>query len=366
MKKVVLSVTNDFTADQRIQRMANYLVTNGFEVCVIARKLPNSLPLDKFSYKIIRMNLCFKKGKFFYLEYQIRLFFQLLFLAADIFTANDLDTLLPNFLVARLRKKRLIYDTHEYFTQVPELIHRPFTQKIWTTLEQWIFPKLETTITVNDSLVRIYGELYQKKVHAIYNVPTRKEILHAKNAQPKVLIYQGALNKDRGIELMIATMAFLPDYELWIVGRGDIEENIKAQAISFKNVVFKGFFKPNDLYLLTQQATLGLSLEKAEALNYVYASPNKVFDYVQAEVPVLISDFPENRKLLEQYQVGEIVPLAAQNPADLSQKIREMCEDEAKYQHYVATCKTAKLELCWEKESQKLAAIYGTGESVLC
>ena len=153
--KIIFSVINDYVGDQRIQRIAGYLHEQGHEIEIVGRILPDSLPVNHFLYKVTRLNLFFIKGKFFYLEFTIRLFCYLLFQKTEILVANDLDTLLPNFLISRFKKKKLIYDSHEYFTQVPELIHRPATQKIWLAIERFIFPKLKYVYTVNASIATI-------------------------------------------------------------------------------------------------------------------------------------------------------------------------------------------------------------------
>ena len=223
------------------------------------------------------MKLWFTKGKWFYLEYNFRLFWFLLFQKVNILNANDLDTLLANFLVSRLKRARLIYDSHEYFTEVPELIHRKSTRNIWLKLEQFIFPKLKQVYTVNGSLAKIYGEKYQKEVGIIRNVPFGKNpVTEAK--KEKILIYQGALNIGRGIDLMIRAMAFLPEYKLWIIGRGDIEKKLKTLAKSEAypdRIVFHGFTPLEKLFNFTTQAILGLSLEEDLGANYRFSSPIK-------------------------------------------------------------------------------------------
>lgn len=122
--RIILTVINDLTGDQRIHRIASTLQGAGYQVTVVGRLLPDSLPLENRAYHTHRMRLLFRKGKWFYLEYNIRLFFLLLIRPAEIVNANDLDTLLAGYLATRLKGTELIYDSHEYFTEVPELIHR--------------------------------------------------------------------------------------------------------------------------------------------------------------------------------------------------------------------------------------------------
>ncbi|MES1226867.1 MAG: glycosyltransferase family 4 protein, partial [Bacteroidota bacterium] len=173
MKKAIVSVINDLATDQRVHKTCMCLHNLGFEVVLVGRQLKGSLPVNDRLYKTQRMNLFFTKGVLFYLEYHIRLFFFLLFRKADLLVENDLDTLLPNYLISKMKGADLVYDTHEYFCYVPELTHRPLKQKIWLALEKRIFPKLKTIITVNESIAETYEKEYEKKLHVIKNVPAK-------------------------------------------------------------------------------------------------------------------------------------------------------------------------------------------------
>ena len=107
----------------------------------------------------------------FYAFFNLRLFFILLFKKADVFVSNDLDTLLANYLASKFKRKtELVYDSHEYFTEVPELTNRPGVQKIWMKIERMIFPKLTKIYTVNDSIAKIYSELYTKDIKVVRNI----------------------------------------------------------------------------------------------------------------------------------------------------------------------------------------------------
>lgn len=158
MRRAIVCVTNDLVTDNRVHRTCTVLQELGYEVLLVGRKLPGSLPLKR-PYATKRMRLIFRKGPLFYAEYAKRLFLLLLFARCSLIVANDLDTLLPVFLVARMRRKHLVYDSHEYFTEVPELEGR-FARRVWLAIERWIFPKLRHVITVNDSIANAYRKRY--------------------------------------------------------------------------------------------------------------------------------------------------------------------------------------------------------------
>src|SRR4051812_41982571 len=138
MKRVLISVTSDLVTDQRVHRAASTLHAKGIDVTLIGRRKKDSADISR-EYKTVRFNLWWEKGALFYAAYNIRLFFYLLFHRADFLIANDLDTLLPNFLISKLKGKQLFYDSHEYFTEVPELTNRPAIKKIWKSIERFIF-----------------------------------------------------------------------------------------------------------------------------------------------------------------------------------------------------------------------------------
>ncbi len=356
MKKITLVVISDLVTDQRVHKIATTLSRNGYQVTVIGREKKDSLALPQgLDYVAKRFQCFFQKGKLFYIEFQIRLFFILLFKNAfDIVHANDLDTLLPAFLASKLKRKKIAYDSHEYFTQTPELIHRPITRKIWENLEKILLPKLKYALTVNDILAHIYSEKYGIHFQAIYNVPFYQEtpILPKYN---KILIYQGALNLGRGIELMIDAMQFLPNWELWIIGNGDIEIDLKEKAKNYKNIKFLGVIPHKVLRNYTLQATLGLSLEEDLGENYRVATPNKVFDYIQAIVPVIVSDLPGLNSILQTYTVGEI--LKTRTPEALATLVMNMTEP-SKYYQLQQNCYEAAKFYCWENQEKILVNFY--------
>lgn len=363
-KRILISVTNDLGNDQRVHRVATTLTEMGFEVCLIGRKRTGSKPLRKRAYKTKRFAYLFESGKLFYLAYAFRMFWWLLFQKADVFWANDMDTLLPNFLVAKLRRKKLVYDSHEYWTEVPELIQRPKTRAIWLWLEKRLFPKVDKAITVNKSIAEIYQKAYGIPVSVLRNLPILNSTILENDgrevSKEKAIIYQGALNVGRGIGLMIDAMRFLPSYQLWIVGYGDVENDLKdhAHGVVWKSQIhFKGFLEPDQLKLLTQKAKLGLSLEEDMGASYHFALPNKLFDYIQAGLPVIVSALPEMTSIVEAYQVGEVLGKEERNAESLAKRIRSICENQDQYQKYSDNSKAAAKLLNWENEKRELESL---------
>ncbi|MCL7753602.1 glycosyltransferase [Polaribacter sp. Z022] len=357
MKRIIVSVTNDLSTDQRVDKVCNTLHNNGFNVLLIGRKLKKSTVLNR-KYNTKRINLIFNKGFLFYAEYNFRLFFILLFTKKDILLSNDLDTLLSNFLVSKIQNKKVVYDSHELFPEIPELVKKPFVKKIWSTLESFILPKLKNSYTVCNSIAVYYDKKYDSKFQVIMNLPIKKNVIVSNfpfdKKGKKIILYQGAINLGRGLEMMINTMQFLDNCILVIVGDGDIYEELILKVKEKKlndRIFFLGKLPPDELHKITPLANLGISVEEDLGLNYRFALPNKIFDYIQAEVPILVSDLPEMKRVVENFKVGEIIK--SREPKKLANQINNIL-----LKNFSTEINYAKAELIWEKQEEKLLSIF--------
>ena len=353
MKRIIVTVSNDLVTDQRVHKMCCTLIEMGYDLLLIGRKHGSQETLYR-DYATKRISMLFHRGFLFYAELNLRLFFLLLFTKKEVLFSNDLDTLIPNYFVAKLQRKELIFDSHELFSEIPELKHRKLIKQFWLTIERWILPKLTKVITVSDAIKKHYKNLYGIEAVVIRNLPLEKSVHQQSFPFPtenkNIILYQGAVNIGRGIELMIETIKLLDSCILVIIGTGDIIEVLKQKVSSqtLENKVrFMGKVLPKDLKQFTPNATIGLSLEEDIGLNYRYALPNKLFDYIQAEVPVIVADLPEMKKLVETYQVGEI--LWERSPKSLAKLILKVISN-----NYTIALQKAKRELTWTKEKDKL------------
>lgn len=357
-KNVTILVSNDLITDQRLHKLAGSISSCGFTVRILGRVLKNSLDYPNSNYQIKRFQFLFNKGPWFYAEMNIRYFFYLLFSSADIYFSIDLDTLPSAWFASVFRRKRVIYDSHEYFTELPELADRPFTRKIWESIERFILPKIKYTFTVCDSISKAYEIKYGIRMKTVRNLPLQASqgSLNT-NYEPdrKILLYQGSLNKGRGVELMIDAMTHLPDFKLHVIGGGDLENQLKNRVQELgitDNVLFFGKVPFTELNAYTQQASLGLSLEENLGLNYYYALPNKLFDYLQSGIPVLVSPFPEMQNIVNQFECGTL--LIDRQPIALANQIKSIFEHSNQLQQWHVRCLDAAKELVWEKDVPEL------------
>lgn len=361
MQRVVLSVTNDISIDQRMHKVCSTLVDAGYEVLLVGRLKSDSLALKPQKYNTHRLKMWYSKGKLFYLEYNIRLFFFLLNQKVDIITSNDLDTLLAGYLASRIKHTKLVYDTHEYFTELPELAHRPKAKAVWTRLEKLLFPRVDAVSTVNQSLAAIYQGKYNKKVEVIRNLPYRQSSNTSTPTEPKenIVIYQGNVNVSRGIDIMLHALTDLPEVEFWIVGPGDLLESMKKMALSLgvsDRTKFWGQIPFQELVTITRQAKIGISIEQPIGLNSTLCLPNKLSDYIQLGIPVIVSDLPEIRRVVSHYQTGII--LENNEPSTLVNAIRSLLNNEKMYTDFHQNALIAANDLCWEREKDTLIAMY--------
>jgi glycosyltransferase involved in cell wall biosynthesis len=289
----------------------------------------------------------------------------LLFTKFDVAHANDLDTLLPNYLATKIKRKQIVYDTHEYFTEVPELQQNRFKKNIWLFVEKLIFPKLKYVFTVNQSIADVYKNLYGVDVKVLRNVPPQKTNIIAVDLpielqQKRYLILQGAgINIDRGAEELVKAMNFVNDANLLIVGDGDVLPNLK-QYVYENNLSSKVIFlskKPYpELMAFTCKAAIGVTLDKDTNLNYKLSLPNKLFDYVRAEIPILASPLIETKRVFEKYNVGCLIP--SHHPQDIANTINYMLSNEAPNDIWKKNVKQLSTVTRWENESETLIEVY--------
>lgn len=366
-KRIIVSVTNDLYTDQRVHKVCTFLLKQGYDVLLVGRKRKTSIPLPKREYATKRMRLLFDKGALFYAEYNFRLLLFLLFRRANILLANDLDTLLANYTASKFKPTaELVYDSHEYFTEVPELQGRK-AKKIWEGIEAWIFPKLQKIYTVNQSIADLYTKKYNKDIKIVRNIsplwkPTTlqsREELGLPNYVPIIIIQGAGINVDRGAEEAVEAMKSIENAVLIIVGDGDVVPQLKntvKESKLEKKVLFFGKQSYEVMMNYTKHASIGLTLDKDTNLNYKYSLPNKLFDYIHTSTAVICTDLVEIRRVVDKYQVGEV--LEEFNSITLANCLNNLLNDSERLKLYQTNCEIAAEIENWEKETIVLAEIF--------
>ncbi len=359
MKSVKVLVSNDLCFDQRVRKTCEVLEAAGLEIELIGRKLPSSPSIER-SYKTTRFGLMFKSGALFYAALNLRLFFYLLPRKMDLIWANDLDTLLPAFLISKLKGCRLVYDSHEYFTEAAGLTGRGFQKRVWLTIEKFIFPKLKHVITVNESIASIYRKAYSVPVHVMRNTPQLNTVVETTlvdNFKHPLLILQGAfMDKDRGVIETLHAMQELTECHLLLIGAGE-EWELAVSLVNELNIADRVTILPRQPYSVlaqyTRMADVGLSLDKGMHFNYYYSLPNKIFDYMHAGTPVVASPLPEVKYVIETSQIGEVV--TSWEPQDIAYAVRRILR-KGKL-HYAEKLELASKKYNWDEESKVIGKI---------
>ncbi|MFN5890972.1 MAG: glycosyltransferase [Bacteroidota bacterium] len=362
--KIIFTVTNDLVHDQRMIRICTTLTEAGYLVQLVGRQLRNSKKIVNQPFLQKRLTLIFESGKLFYIEYNFRLFLYLLLQRFDAICSIDLDTAVPGVIISRLRGKTHFFDAHELFPHVPEVARRPQIQKIWQTVEKWVFSKTHVAYTVGNALAKYFQQQYNRPVYVIRNMPLPRtskpdfwpvQLPIALKTQP-FLLYQGALNEGRGLEILINALPSL-SIPLVLVGHGDIADKLKQQCLdlNLKNVYFTGYILPQQLPALAQYAWLGINVSENAGLSYFLSLNNKFFDYAQDQLPSLINPFPEYLHLLQEFQTG-ITCEAETN--QIIQAIQTLQENSILYQQLKQNCIKAGAIWHWNAEKQYLINLY--------
>ena len=366
-KKIIFSVTNCICFDQRVIKMAETLQMMGGDIFIVGRERGDCCKQNLIGFKTKRFRMFFKRGLLFYMFYNLRLFLFLLFKKSDILVSNDLDTLLPNYLVSKIKGVPLVYDSHEYFTCVPELSNRKFVTWVWTLIEGMIFPRLNYVITVSDPIAAEYQKKYGVKPVVICNMSKSSENISAVKKKEAgltendfVLIIQGnGLNIDKGVEELVGAVSITEGVSLLIVGSGDVIGSVKA-VVTANNLNDRVKFLPsvswNEMMRYTKCADVGLILEKDTNLNYRYSLPNKLFDYISGGIAVVAGKLPETSKIIEELKIG--VLLKEVTCDSISQAIIELKNDRDKLKVLTENSKKASMQYNWENESRKVMMLY--------
>lgn len=356
-KHIVLTVTTDPNYDQRMIRICTSLHNAGYDVTLIGRERPNSKPLIERSFRQIRIKQRIDSGKLFYAIYNAKLFFRMLFMQMDAVCAIDLDTILPVFYISRLRRKKRVYDAHELFCEMEEVVTRSATQKMWYWIERHTVPRFPSGYTVNKSYVDEYRRMYGVDYAIVRNATVLKPLTIPEKKE-KYILYQGAVNKGRCFEQLIPAMQMV-DAQLIICGEGNFyqqaQEMVQQLGLQDK-VIFKGYVPPQDLPEYTLHAYVGITLFVATSLSNELSLANRFFDYMHHGVPQLAARYPEYENINSEFEIASL--LDDVTPESIAAALNKLLTDDAYYNRLQQNCLKARVVYCWQEEEKRLLAVY--------
>ncbi len=372
MKKVANLVFNPFTNDSRVIKESVSLSSGGYEVEVIAHGDKELKDYEKQENFIVRrlsyLDRAVTKDKLSKLRAYLSYVKESVSYCKDfdILHCNDLNTLPIGYIIKKFYNKdiKIVYDAHEYETETGGLhgIQKTITKK----LEKFLIKYADAVICVSDAIANEYVKLYNiPKPALVLNTPPLKKI-EKKDIfretlnilkDKTIFLYQGGLSSGRGIEILLDTFKQIDDDKSVIVfmGYGALEESIKDISKEYTNIYFHKAVTPDVLLDFTCSADFGISTIEDTCLSYHYCLPNKMFEYLMAEIPVIVSNLPEMKKLVEENSVGVV---AKENtPQGLKVAIEEATQLDKKELH--TNIQKVKEIYNWESQEKVLVKLYG-------
>jgi glycosyltransferase involved in cell wall biosynthesis len=356
-KTIIFTVTTDLTYDQRMIRICSSLSNAGYEVLLVGRKLQSSIPLTSQPFKQKRINYLFEKGMLFYAGYNIRLFFYLLFKKMDCICAIDLDTILPCYFISRIKNIKRVYDAHELFCEMKEIVTRPAIYKVWKKIESFTVPKFSFGYTVNQPIANEFTKMYGVQYEVIRNIALLKDI-HPVEKKEKFVLYQGAVNEGRSFETLIPAFKNI-HCKLVICGDGNFMQQARQLVTDHglqDKVVFKGKIKPDELAVITQQAYIGITLFDDKGLSNYFSLANRFFDYLHAGIPQLCVNYPVYSEINRDLPVAIMIDDISSN--NLATQLNNLLVNEVLYTELQQNCLKLRKTLNWQQEEKKLIQFY--------
>jgi len=363
-KKVLITFLGNLNYDTRCKNLFETFSANNFEVEFIGFDwLTKDFVETRDNITIFKL----KKGFLsisFYLKYIWHLKLKLLTTNASTIFAEDIYTLPFVVIFGKLKRTKIYYDSRELYGYLAGLKDKKFQQLLWKWIEKLCIKFVNNVIVTGPMDAEFLKEEYRIKNLIIlrnlprYYKPDTKINLHLQlglEKTKKIILYQGVLLKGRGIENIFAVLKEIPDSVFVIAGDGDYEKYYKKLATDMeieKQVFFLGKLTQEELPKVTTSAHIGVSLIKNLSKSYYYALPNKLFEYIMAEVPVIVSDLPQMKEVVEKYDVGFAINV--ENKDELVDSIKKLIEDSDLYESRKQNCQIASQELNWEKEVSAL------------
>ncbi len=357
MKHLVFAVTNDLNYDQRMIRICTSLAEAGYAVTLIGRRWANTPALVPRPFAQKRLFCFTRTGKLSYLEYNLRLFFYLLFKKADAVCAIDLDTILPFYYISKLKRLPRVYDAHELFCEMKEVVTRPAVYRVWKWVEKHTVPHFKYGYTVNEAIAAEFNRLYQVQYEVVRNVPVLHPITIPGKPE-KYILYQGAVNEGRSFETLIPAMKYV-HARLIICGDGNFMENARQLVQEHglqEKVIFKGKILPAELRLYTLNAWAGVTLFENNGMNNYHSLGNRFFDYLHAGLPQLCVNYPAYSVINNRYQIAVLINDLS--PETIAGGLNELLNNIKLYNQLQQNCLQAREAINWQQEEKKLLEFY--------
>jgi glycosyltransferase involved in cell wall biosynthesis len=356
--RLVFTVINDLNFDQRMIRICSSLSKAGYDVTLVGRRHLQSTDLKKRAFKQKRLHIRRSRGKLMYLSYWIKLFFYLMFKKADLICAIDLDTIVPVYFASLFKRTKKVYDAHELFTEMKEVVTRPREKRLWDRIERFAVPRFPLGYTIGSC----YALEFQKKYgvnYAIVRNATVLENLKQPRRGEKYILYQGWVNEGRCFEELIPAMQWV-DMPLIICGEGNFFEQARELTRRLgleRKIIFKGYIPPEALKQYTENAFIGITLFNGISKSNVLSMANRFFDYMHHLVPQVCMRFPEYEQVNREFEIAVLVG-DPPSPESIAAAINRLITEPETHQRLSQNCRPARERYCWQHEEKTLIDFY--------
>ncbi|MEE1288598.1 MAG: glycosyltransferase [Bacteroidaceae bacterium] len=280
----------------------------------------------------------------------------------DIIHANDLDALLAAYIATRSWKCKIVFDTHEVYTDNFGMASAVLKKLFWSFVEFWIIKRVDLVVCVSNAAADYFAAKYNiPKPLVVTNCAKRQRLHEHENVKSSYfeVLNHGQFYEGRGYDIMVEAAAISRNTQIKYVlrGFGRMEPELRSfvDEKGLTNVTFAPPVKTTELIPAARTSHVGLAITVPINLNFKLSVSNKIFEYVSAGLPVIMSDIPEHRYLNDKYNFGIILK---ENTAEcLRDAVMTMYENEELYREYSANAKRLSEELNWETEFAKLLAI---------
>jgi len=284
-------------------------------------------------------------------------FFFLFFKKLDILCAIDLDTILPVYFVSLIRNKKRVYDAHEIFTELKEVISRPVVYKLWSNIARHTIPNFKYGYSVSESCVDEINTKYGVDYKLVRSATVLKPLTIPEKPE-RYILYQGWVNVGRCFEQLIPAMKEV-NARLIVCGEGNFYHEAVALTKQLglqDKVIFKGYVPPDELRDYTLHAWVGITLFEGTSQSNRFSLANRFFDYMHAGVPQLCVSYPEYQKINARYEVAALIEKPT--TAAIVNTLNNLLNNGVYYARLQANCLLAREQYCWQKEAETLLQVY--------
>lgn len=366
--KVFISFLGNCFYDTRVTNLSASLKGEGCTVSIVSFDWLNSnIPYAENGIKIFKL----KRGKvniLFYLSFAYRLITELIKSKDDIYFAEDVYSLPFVTIIGKIKRGKIIYNSRELYAFIGGLANRPVIQFLIKTIENFFIRRVDLVLTTGEMdsefLEKFYGIRDTLVLRNLPQIQKPSRIVDLRemfniSTDKTILLYQGVIQGGRGIKLLLHAMAHIPKAAFVILGEGEKRtyyEKLCEELNIADKVFFTGVINQKELINYTAGGDIGLAIIENISISYYHALPHKIFEYIMADLPVLASNLPQMKKVIDHYKVGET--LAIEQDDNLVKVINKLIENPILLAEYKKNCAAAVKELNWQVEFEKCKKEY--------